>query len=323
MISIIVPIYNSEKHLPQCIESIKNQCYSDFELILVNDGSTDSSGCICDSYAKNDDRIKVFHKQNGGVSSARNLGLKNSVGDFVTFVDSDDYLENNFLKQILDDYINNDVELVYQNVLKFSKSERSKLYSFDSQKLDIQSFFKNHLVSSYGYVHSKLFSADIIKNNNLVFDEKISFGEDCIFISDYLFYCNHVLLSVTTNYNYRVSPESLITKLYSFEKEMYIFSKLCENLLKLFDKQKLNSKNDLFYKESQYYLYRILKSNSRIANKRERVQNLKNLYHNFEHNIEFIYRKAKRIGFLLLFFFKLRNFNIVDSIYQNLVFKKK
>ena len=92
-ISIIVPIYNVEKYLPRCIESILAQTFTNFELILVNDGSEDDSGEVCDRYAKEDKRIKVIHKKNGGVSSARNAGLKNSIGNYIGFVDPDDYIK--------------------------------------------------------------------------------------------------------------------------------------------------------------------------------------------------------------------------------------
>ena len=93
-ISIIIPIYNVEQYLPQCLDSIINQTYKNLEIILINDGSTDNSGKICDNYAKVDNRIHVFHKKNEGVSSARNLGLEKCTGDFIGFVDPDDFIEN-------------------------------------------------------------------------------------------------------------------------------------------------------------------------------------------------------------------------------------
>ena len=92
-ISIIVPVYNTEKYLRCCIDSILVQTFADFELLLINDGSTDSSGTICEEYALEDRRVRVFHKENGGVSSARNVGLDNARGEWITFVDSDDYIE--------------------------------------------------------------------------------------------------------------------------------------------------------------------------------------------------------------------------------------
>lgn len=93
-ISIIVPVYNVEKYLEECVESVLSQTFTDYELLLIDDGSTDSSGIICDGYATQDSRIRVFHKSNGGVSSARNLGLDNALGEWVCFIDSDDEIRN-------------------------------------------------------------------------------------------------------------------------------------------------------------------------------------------------------------------------------------
>ena len=99
-VSVIVPVYNTEKYLEECIQSVLNQSFTDFELLLIDDGSTDQSGLICDKYAKKDNRIRVFHKINGGVSSARNLGLDNAKGEWITFVDSDDCLKPDYLMNL-------------------------------------------------------------------------------------------------------------------------------------------------------------------------------------------------------------------------------
>ena len=99
IVSVIVPVYNTEKYLPECIESVLFQSYTDFELLLIDDGSTDGSGLICDEYARKDFRIKVVHKSNGGVSSARNEGLDIARGEYVCFVDSDDWVCKDYLKK--------------------------------------------------------------------------------------------------------------------------------------------------------------------------------------------------------------------------------
>lgn len=96
-ISVIVPVYNAEKYLTQCVESILRQDFTDFELLLINDGSKDKSGLICDEYAQKDQRVKVFHKENSGVSSTRNLGIDKAQGEYIAFIDSDDYVDSNYL----------------------------------------------------------------------------------------------------------------------------------------------------------------------------------------------------------------------------------
>ena len=102
IISVVVPVYNIEKYLDRCITSILNQTFRDFELLLVDDGCTDNSGAICDRYASNDDRVRVFHKPNGGVSSARNRGIEEAQGQFICFVDSDDWVETTYLQIFMD-----------------------------------------------------------------------------------------------------------------------------------------------------------------------------------------------------------------------------
>ena len=102
IISVIVPVYNVEQYLPRCIDSILAQTFTDFELLLIDDGSKDKSGAICDAYARKDPRIRVFHKPNGGVSSARNMGLDNAKGEWIAFVDSDDWVNEDFLANFVE-----------------------------------------------------------------------------------------------------------------------------------------------------------------------------------------------------------------------------
>ena len=101
MVSCIIPVYNTEKYLPRCIESVLAQTFVDWEMLLIDDGSTDASGSICDEYAAKDERIRVFHKENGGISSARNVGLNYAQGEWIFFVDSDDSLPKTSLESLL------------------------------------------------------------------------------------------------------------------------------------------------------------------------------------------------------------------------------
>lgn len=110
-VSIVVPIYNVEKYLSECIDSIISQTHSNLEIILVNDGSTDGCADLCDEYAKKDNRIKVIHKKNGGLSDARNKGLELSTSDYISFVDSDDYIDQNYVKNLLRSLIDTDADI--------------------------------------------------------------------------------------------------------------------------------------------------------------------------------------------------------------------
>ena len=113
MISVIIPVYNVEEYLDDCLTSVLAQTYSNLEILLINDGSTDNSGVICDKYAQTDSRIKVFHKENGGVSSARNIGLENATGQYIAFVDPDDWIEPNMYETIITQFEKSDVDAVF------------------------------------------------------------------------------------------------------------------------------------------------------------------------------------------------------------------
>lgn len=121
-ISVIVPVYNVEKYLRQCIESIKMQTFENWELILVDDGSLDNSGSICDEYAQSDNRIKVVHKENGGVSTARNFGLAIAAGKYISFIDSDDYIVPKFFEIMLEKLLTYKADIVRCGFYEFNDS---------------------------------------------------------------------------------------------------------------------------------------------------------------------------------------------------------
>lgn len=126
LISVIVPIYKVEKYLNQCIDSILKQSYSNLEIILVDDGSPDKCGKICDEYAKRDNRIKVIHKENRGLSDARNCGLRVANGEYIIFVDSDDYIDVNMCKVLLNNIINDNTDIVICNFCYFNDTNKTK-----------------------------------------------------------------------------------------------------------------------------------------------------------------------------------------------------
>lgn len=136
MISVVIPVYNVEKYLNECIESVLNQTYKDYEIILVDDGSTDSSGHICDDYMTADSRVRVFHQKNGGLSAARNTGLNEAKGEYIYFLDSDDYIENHTLEYLVEASVKENADVVFfdgdvffdgceddQSVLGYSRRE--------------------------------------------------------------------------------------------------------------------------------------------------------------------------------------------------------
>ena len=180
-ISVIVPIYNVEKYLPRCIDSILSQTFTDFELILVDDGSPDNCGEICDEYASRDSRIRVIHKENGGVSSARNAGLKDSVGKWISFVDSDDWLHPQYLELLILLAEKNHAVAAAVDSVKTDTEIIPEPVNFEEILPKIVPC--NQSLSGWSnrfYVWGKLFDKSIL--NGHLFDETISYGEDAIFI---------------------------------------------------------------------------------------------------------------------------------------------
>lgn len=131
LISVIVPIYNVEKYLQKCVDSIINQTYKNLEIILVDDGSPDNCPKMCDDYAEKDSRIKVVHKENGGLSDARNVGMEVATGEYVSFIDSDDYISLDFYETLLETIVDNDSDIVECGVVKFYENEKFDKYNDD------------------------------------------------------------------------------------------------------------------------------------------------------------------------------------------------
>lgn len=185
VVSIIVPVYNAEKTLNKCVDSILNQTFQDWELLLIDDGSTDRSGELCNEYAAKDQRIKVFHKKNGGVSSARNIGLDHAKGQWVTFVDCDDWIVDSAL-DIDYDETNEDLLLFSFYSISLGKKQLKKLdQCVLSNKDELHSFCKELLVCTIlRSPWSKMFKREIIGRTR--FDEYIKVGEDTLFMLDYL-----------------------------------------------------------------------------------------------------------------------------------------
>ena len=186
-ISVIVPVYNTEQYLNDCIESIQKQSFINYELILIDDGSSDSSGLICDSYEKTDNRIRVFHTDNKGVSCARNLGLYNARGTYVMFVDSDDILPDNAISGLISD----SEDFTVGGLLRIAGRQKQafkpsvgKHYHNDKEGLFYDDTFPiSELLDG---PCAKLFRTDIIRNHNLKFNEKLNYGEDKLFVYSYL-----------------------------------------------------------------------------------------------------------------------------------------
>jgi glycosyltransferase involved in cell wall biosynthesis len=216
--SLIVPVYNCNGALPACVESIQHQTLDDFELLLVDDGSIDGSGALCDLLASRDDRIRVFHKENGGASSARNLGLKHADSEYILFIDGDDTIEPNLLEQIslnlsaaapqmlifgmAFDYYSDAGRLVRTNDLSV---KHSGSFSADELLTSFSEFFNDNALSS---ACNKVFSGVILRENGLLFSENMTLYEDLDFVLRYLLNCDQITCMDRVFYHYRLPLQS-------------------------------------------------------------------------------------------------------------------
>lgn len=189
MISIIIPIYNAEKYLMRCVSSVLSQSYSNIEVILVNDGSTDGSLSVCESLVANDDRIKIISQKNGGVSKARNAGIALANGGYIMFVDSDDYMLPNMCEVMLDTLKSKQTDCVICGVKETGNGLWSPEINMDYKSMED---FKNDFIKQLSTellspCWNKIFKKELITN---LFNENISFGEDLIFCLQYFKNCS-------------------------------------------------------------------------------------------------------------------------------------
>lgn len=220
LISVIIPVYNAEQYLSECIGSILSQSMKDFELLLIDDGSIDNSGAICDRFAAFDERIRVFHSQNGGVSRARNLGLDNARGQFVVFVDSDDWVEASHLQQFIDSGIGVD-GVAFSNLFEEragSMGKKGRITTFNMPDWHVAGGRTACMAvvaellrgRCFGWTCNKMFARATIERLGLRFDERLRYAEDEIFTAQYCTHITHIVTNPRPTYHYRYVASSLL-----------------------------------------------------------------------------------------------------------------
>lgn len=221
MISIIVPIYKVEEYLPRCLDSIINQTYKDLEIILVDDGSPDKCGDICDKYAEMDNRIKVIHKKNGGLSSARNTGLEIASGDYIAFVDSDDWIEPNAYELLLDAIESMDVDIA---IIGYRQTDgvlnQGDIQIGQNRLLNKDNLWDEILTKLNNASWNKLYKAKLLGDTRYPVD--LIHGEDLIFNLEYINRCDRGVINDTVVYNYFIRPDSITGSGFSDKKFMEI-----------------------------------------------------------------------------------------------------
>lgn len=231
LISIIIPVYKVESYLRRCIDSIINQTYNNIEIILVDDGSPDNSPAICDEYAKIDCRIKVVHKENGGLSDARNTGIENAKGNYITFVDSDDWVQPDYIETLQNNLLSNkaDISIVENTPTTGKEPVKTKLHQYPqslTSKKALERLFKNNEVS-FTISCSKLYKKDLFNDIRFPIGK---FHED-EFTTYKLFYNSKIITwNPTSLYNYFKRNDSITASRHPFDllevyEERYLFFK--------------------------------------------------------------------------------------------------
>lgn len=267
VVSIIIPIYNAEKTLHNCIESILDLTYQHIELILVNDGSTDQSKDICDHYASLDQRIKVIHQQNAGPSSARNKGIEYATGDYLQFVDADDYVKP-LMTETLVNAMTDKVHLVicgYQSIhftaLRKYIPSITGIYPKADFMQYIGMFYKDILLPS---PCNKLYDTTLINHFQLRFSENVKVGEDLLFNLAYIKVCLKIHIIDRPLYNYIIQDDRSLSR--DFNKEFYSNQSMLHDQIKSFLQQ------ENYYSGKNKYFLNIIYANSII-------NSLSNLFH--------------------------------------------
>lgn len=266
MVTVIVPVYNCETSIAKCVNSIRKQTYSDLEILLVDDGSEDNSGTICDSLEKEDSRIRVIHKENGGVSSARNTGIKNAKGDYIQFVDSDDYIIETMTEKLVSAMECNHTQLVICGYVKITEKQRTENVPVGMKHVSVERMDRNNpaLIKRFllNSPCNKLYIASYIQNE---FREDISLGEDLLFNLSYLSHIKEVSFLEEGLYCY-IEQESSLTTSYR-EDKLEISEFLWEQLRKFAKQYKwcqetIQSINYIFVSNIIYGCYDIWKRTS-------------------------------------------------------------
>ena len=216
-ISVIIPIYNAEKYLPRCLDSIINQTYSNLEIILINDGSSDASGNICDSYAKEDSRVKVIHQSNAGVSAARNAGLDIATGDYISFVDPDDWIESNMYEVLVGTIQDKEIDILRFNAYRKGEIINKLPFRGEYSNKELEEKILLPLIGAekfggmfiLGVLWLHLYKREVIEDNHIRFNPQLRRCEDRLFTLSSIIHAKSILFVDEVLYHYEVYDNSL------------------------------------------------------------------------------------------------------------------
>lgn len=204
LITVMIPAYNAQKYIGRCIESLIEQTYKDIEILIVNDGSKDSTKSICEEFSQKDARVRLVNQENGGEGAARNTGLREARGKYLTFVDADDYVKEDFIERLHTNLVNNEAGLAICGFTELREdtvlNETSGDITIMNQEEGMEMLLRED--SFKGYVWNKIFDLDIIRQNKLSFDVSLAVWTDVLFVFQYMIHIDKIVFDPTPEYYY-------------------------------------------------------------------------------------------------------------------------
>lgn len=316
-ISVIVPIYNAENFLERCIDSLLAQTIEDFELILVNDGSTDSSKRICERYKSKDERIILINQQNSGPSTSRNSGLNIAKGEFICFVDADDYVGKEYLSCMLNK-IDEETDLIFQGMICIKQGKQSMICFKNEEVFFLDNkctFFDKYILFRYCGSYCKLFRNKILNEFNIRFSSDIIYAEDYDFILNYLKYCRTIKVVPNAHYYYEGHENSISTRIYKFDEEYSGLCRLYKSVNQFEQLENIVSFSEQKHQLITYYIQRVIFSNYRNNyNRKKRIDNFYLVDEKFISYFDEYHTPETRFLKLVKFLFINKQFHILDFI---------
>lgn len=263
LISIIIPFLNSEKTLNRCIESILNQTINNYEIILIDNNSTDSSKNIALTYSKKYKFIHCYNIKDRNVSLARNKGLSEAKGNIICFIDSDDIINKNYLKIMYDNFKNNDLVICNFTSNKYMLNDKIKYIKEIDKNDAFNLILKNKNIR--GYVWNKLFKKDIIKNNNIIFNKNLKIGEDIEFVFNYLKFSKNIVFINSNLYYYNMNENNSVNNVDNYKYALYCWANLF-NQYKNYNSHYKNLDLINYFYLKKYYELKYYDKNIKINN---------------------------------------------------------
>lgn len=317
LVSVIVPVYNTKEYLIKCLESIINQTYTNLEIIIIDDGSNDGSYDICDKYLELDSRIKVIHNTNRGVSVTRNIGIDIATGKYILFIDSDDWVEKNYIEVLYNNIQNSDISICsYYTVTKRNVNiinDDKKIEKID-KIVGLKYLIGNEQYR--GYLWNKLFKLDIIKNNNIKFKPDIYIYEDLLFVAEYINAADNITYIHQSLYYYRMRKSSSLNQEFTMKNMTKI------KAFKMLESIYTKDKKELYEKYRYWYLKEALFLNMELSNNNQYEKELAEIKMIINNNYDFCIKNNQYNNSQKLNIFMYKKFPYIIKFLRNIKFNR-